>query len=62
MDFERVSTFCNDIVTVARQLIEKHREYNLEKNIGFIDYAKAFDRVTKRILWVLWSDEVIRII
>ena len=31
--------------------IRDRQTENLETHIGFIDYSKAYDRVSKRILW-----------
>ena len=36
---------------MINQLIEKHREFNLETPIAFIDYEKAFDRADRGKLW-----------
>jgi TusA-related sulfurtransferase len=40
-------------------LIEKHREFNTENHIAFVDFKKAFDRVNrKELLRILASDQV----
>jgi hypothetical protein len=32
-------------------MIEKRREFNLEMHIAFVDFEKAFDRVSRHLLW-----------
>jgi hypothetical protein len=40
-------------------LIEKHREFNMETHIAFVDFKKAFDRINrKELLRILASDQV----
>ena len=40
-----------DAVFTLQQLIEKRREYNLSTYIAFVDFDKAFDRVSREKLW-----------
>jgi hypothetical protein len=42
---------CMDDTFTIQQIIEKHREFNLEMHIAFIDYEKAFDRVNRATIW-----------
>ena len=42
---------CIDNIFSLQQIIEKHREYNRETYMIFIDYEKAFDRVNREKLW-----------
>jgi hypothetical protein len=32
-------------------MIEKRREFNLEMHIAFVDFEKAFDQVSRHLLW-----------
>ena len=43
-----------DQITTIRWIIEKAREF--QKNIWFIDYAKAFDRVDHNKLWKILKE------
>jgi hypothetical protein len=36
---------CMDSIFTIQQLLERHREYNIETHLLFIDYVKAFDSV-----------------
>jgi hypothetical protein len=42
---------CTDSIFVIQQLVEKHREYNLETQLVFADLRKAFDSVIRNKLW-----------
>jgi hypothetical protein len=42
---------CSDCVFVMRQIIQKRREFNLETNMLFVEYFKAFERVLRNKLW-----------
>ena len=42
---------CTDPTFCLKLLTEKRREFNLETHLLFIDYEKAFDNVTRRILF-----------
>lgn len=42
---------CIDNAFVLNQIIEKHREFNIETHMAFIDYEKAFDRVLRTKMW-----------
>ncbi|NSM56166.1 RNA-directed DNA polymerase [Wolbachia endosymbiont of Atemnus politus] len=42
---------CIDPAFTLKILIEKHREFNIETHIAFIDYIKAFDKVLRGKLW-----------
>jgi hypothetical protein len=39
---------CIDPMFGMKLLIEKRREFNLERHFAFLDYVKAFDRFKKR--------------
>jgi hypothetical protein len=32
-------------------MIQERREFNLETHIAFVDFEKAFDRVSRHLLW-----------
>ena len=40
---------CMDTTFCLKLLIEKRREFNLEKRLLFTDYEKAFDNVQRQI-------------
>jgi len=42
---------CTDPTFCLKLLIEKRREYNLEKHLLFIEYEKAFDYTQRQILF-----------
>ena len=42
---------CMDPTFCLKLLIEKRREFNLEKHLLFIDYEKAFDNKQRQILF-----------
>lgn len=42
---------CIDNIFVLQQIIEKHKEFNRETHLTFIDYIKAFDRINRNELW-----------
>jgi hypothetical protein len=48
--FRRVRS-CTDSIFIIQQLLEKHREYNIETHLLFVDYYKAFDSVLRNKLW-----------
>jgi hypothetical protein len=39
-----------DGIFTVQQLLERHREYNIETHLLFIDYVKAFDSVSQKIM------------
>jgi hypothetical protein len=41
----------------ASEIIEKHREFNIPKYIGFIDFKKAFDSADRDKLWTAVSSK-----
>ena len=45
-----------DGVFTLQQIMEKHREYNRETHIAFIDFEKAFDNVNRGKLWDIMTD------
>ena len=49
----RQNRSCIDNVFSLQQIIEKHREFNRETYMIFIDYEKAFDRVDRQKLWMI---------
>ena len=42
-----------DTIFIARQLMEKGIEGNLESYWGFVDFEKAYDRVPREMIY--WS-------
>jgi hypothetical protein len=42
---------CTDSIFFIQQLVEKHREYNLETYLLFVDFKKVFDSVIRNKLW-----------
>ena len=42
---------CIDNVFTLKQIMEKRKEFNLETHILFVDYKKAFDKVSRPKLW-----------
>lgn len=48
---------CSDAIFTIEQLIQKRREFNLPTCILFIDYEKAFDRLSRNKLWEIMSDK-----
>ena len=42
---------CADAVFTLKHIVEKHREYNCETHLAFIDWEKAFDNVQRTRLW-----------
>jgi hypothetical protein len=36
--------------------LESHREYNIETHLLFIDYLKAFDLVSQKVLWEIMAE------
>ena len=40
----------SDAVFVLRQIMEKHREFDKQTHVAFLDFVKAFDNV-RRPLW-----------
>lgn len=42
---------CTDNTFIVKQIIEKHREFNVQTHMAFIDFEKAFDRVDRNVLW-----------
>ena len=42
---------CIDNVFNLKQIMEKRKEFNLETHIVFLDYKKAFDKVSRPKLW-----------
>lgn len=42
---------CTDNIFILKQILEKHREYNKETHILFVDYKKAFDTVARHTLF-----------
>jgi hypothetical protein len=56
--FQKGRSCCDRYFTV-KILIEKHREFNMETHIAFVDFKKAFDQVNrKELLRILISDQV----
>jgi hypothetical protein len=53
---------CADNIFILKQSIEKHREFNHELHLLFIDYVKAFDRVDGEKLWTVLCKRGIHII
>lgn len=47
---------CSDCVFILKQIIQKRREYNLETHILFVDFVKAFDRVSRGKLWEIMKE------
>ena len=47
---------CTDNTFILKQIIEKHREFNKETHIAFVDLEKAFDRVDRNVLWKILQD------
>jgi predicted ribosome quality control (RQC) complex YloA/Tae2 family protein len=40
-------------------IIEKHREFNIETHLAFIDYKKAFDKVSRhKLIEILTEDNI----
>jgi hypothetical protein len=37
-----------DSMFTVQQLLERHREYNIETHLLFIDYVKAFDSLSRK--------------
>lgn len=48
---------CSDAIFTIEQLIQKRREFNLPTCILFIDYQKAFDRLSRNKLWEIMYDK-----
>lgn len=50
---------CCDGYFALKLLVEKHREFNLETHMAFIDFKKAFDKVNRnKLLQILADDQV----
>jgi hypothetical protein len=50
---------CSDSYFSLKLIIEKHREFNIETHLAFIDYEKAFDDVNRNtLLYILAADNV----
>jgi hypothetical protein len=42
-------------------LLEKHREFNMETHIAFVDLKKAFDRINRTKLFeILQNDNILQ--
>lgn len=46
---------CTDNIFIAKQIIEKHREFNRETHMMFVDYMKAFDNIYRKKLWEIMN-------
>jgi len=46
-----------DCVLIIYQLVEKHKEFNLETLITFLDYEEACDKSITNKLWQVMIDE-----
>jgi hypothetical protein len=46
-----------DFVLIIYQLVDKHREFNLETQITFLDYEEACDKVITNKLWQVMIDK-----
>ena len=46
---------CTDPTFCLKLLIEKRREFDLEKHLLFIDYEKAFDNIQRQILFNIFE-------
>jgi sorting nexin-29 len=56
--FQKGGSCCDGYFTV-KILIGKHREFNMETHIAFVDFKKAFDQVNRmELLRILTSDQV----
>ena len=42
---------CVDQVFTLKQISEKALEKKVGVNVGFIDLEKAYDRITRKVLW-----------
>ncbi|KAJ4425543.1 hypothetical protein ANN_27737 [Periplaneta americana] len=50
---------CCDGYFALKLLVEKHREFNLETHMAFIDFKKAFDKVNRnKLLQILADDQI----
>jgi hypothetical protein len=50
---------CCDGYFPLKKIIEKHREFNIETNLAFIDYKKAFDKVNRhKLIEILTEDNI----
>jgi hypothetical protein len=55
----RRGTSCSHSYFTLKILIEKHREFNFETHLAFIDFVKVFDKVNrKKLLEILACDDV----
>jgi hypothetical protein len=50
---------CTDSIFLIQQLVEKHREYNLETHLLFVDFKKVFDSVIRNKLWEIMINRCI---
>jgi hypothetical protein len=48
---------CMESIFTIQQLLERHREYNTETYLLFIDYVKAFDSVVRKELWEIRAEK-----
>jgi hypothetical protein len=54
--FQRDRSCCDSYFTL-KILIEKHRQFNIETHLAFIDFVKAFDKVIwRKLLEILAYD------
>jgi hypothetical protein len=48
-----------DIYFPLKVIIEKHREFNIETHLAFIDYKKSFDKVNRnKLIEILTEDNI----
>jgi hypothetical protein len=50
---------CSDGYLTMKILLEKHREFNMETHIAFVDLKKAFDKINRtKLLEILQNDNI----
>jgi hypothetical protein len=45
-----------DSIFTIQQLLERHRKYNIEIYLPFIDCVKAFDSVARKNYWEIMAE------